>query len=54
MLEAPKAIGPVAVAVAEASISSRSSSRAPGLDRRALWGVFALIGAAIVSTAAAV
>jgi hypothetical protein len=38
---------------AEASISSRSSSRASGLDRRALGGVFALICAAIMSTAAA-
>lgn len=53
MLEATKGIGTGARTRVEASVSSRSSARASALNRRALGGAFALICAAMVSTAAA-
>ena len=53
MREATKGIGTGAGTRVEASVSSRSSSRASALNRRALGGAFALICAAMVSTAAA-
>ena len=53
MLEATKGIGTGARTRVEASVSSRSSARASALNRRAVGGAFALICAAMVSTAAA-
>ena len=53
MREATKGIGTGARTRVEASVSSRSSARASALNRRALGGAFALICAAMVSTAAA-